>query len=208
MVTFSLLHMMQRFFLSILLGFLLVPSAFAQELTIQFQTPEDLEIDEEVIVTIEVSEGSSPVGVEELSVSYLPADGVFDEVVYDCNDSAVQDNCRANNRGVPGVFEAVFDLKKLPLTVMVDADGVQKSIQLTDSAGAVQAPAAIVLEEPAEVEVMATESTEAVQQTSTGGPVITPENIQVGPAPSWLITLMALGLMCFVVSYFVVKTTD
>ncbi|MGE3279066.1 MAG: hypothetical protein AB7J40_04760 [Candidatus Altimarinota bacterium] len=191
-------------FTSLLLSFLFAPSAFAQQ--IDFQLPDELEIDAEAMVTIEVTEGGEPMEVDDLSVTYSPQDGVFDDVVYDCADPAQMDNCRVNNRGVAGIFEAVFDLKKLPLTVLVDADGVQNSVQLKETQDAPVVEEAAV--EPApEVQVSAAVAQET-QNAAPGGPVMAPESVQVGPSPSWWIILLPLALMCAVVSYFVVKTTD
>lgn len=204
MVTFSFLRMkLRNVFLSLVLSLFFAPSAFAQQ--IDFQVPDELEIDGEAIVTIEVTEDGEPVGVDDLSVTYSPQDGVFDDVVYDCADPAQMDNCRANNRGVAGIFEAVFDLKKLPLTVSVDADGVQDSVQLKEEADAPVVEEAAVESAP-EAEASVVE--EEAPNPSTGGPVIAPESVQVGPSPSWWIILLPLALMCAVVSYFVVKTTD
>lgn len=188
---------LRSFFLSLLLTLSVVPMAFAQSnLSVQFQASDELEIDGETIVTIEVTEDGEPVEVDDMNVSYIPADGVFDDVLYDCNDPDMMENCRANNRGVAGIFEAVFDLKKLPLTVVVDADGTREEMELQ--------PAAMV-------SVPEEEVVEVVEEVVSAAPVaevISPASIQAGPSPAWWVIFAPLVLMCLVVMYFVVKTTD
>src|SRR5690606_33705358 len=115
-------------------------------------------------------------------------------VVYDCNNPEVMENCRANNRGVPGIFEAVLDLKTLPLTVAVVADGSKEEIEL-----------ALLEEVRVDQEAIWEES---VQESAAITPVIAPEDVQVGPSPSWWVIFAPLLLMCVIVTYFVVKTTD
>jgi hypothetical protein len=189
---------LRSFFFSLLLALSVVPMAFAQSnLSVQFQASEELEIDGETIVTIEVTEDGEPVEVDDMNVSYIPADGVFDDVLYDCNDPDMMENCRANNRGVAGIFEAVFDLKKLPLTVVVNADGTREEMEL-QLAAMVTAPEKEVVEVVEEV----IPAVEAAQE------VISPASIQAGPSPAWWVIFAPLVLMCLVVMYFVVKTTD
>lgn len=190
---------------------MLIPVSVAQAaLTIDVQAPETLEINEETVLTIEVTEDGEPVEVDDVSVTYDPEDGVFDEVLYDCSDEEVQDNCRANNRGVDGVFEAVFDLKKLPLTVIVEVDGEEKEVELTndepeEEAAPVVAPATTESSPPV---VVSTTATTAEATTTTTQTTISPASVQAGPSPYSLIILVPLALMCGVVTYFVVKTGE
>lgn len=189
---------LRSLFLAFVFVLMFFPVSLAKAaLDVQFQISEPLELDAEAIVTIEVTEDGEAVEVEDMNVTYIPADGVFDDVVYDCNDPDVMENCRANNRGVPGIFEAVFDLKALPLTVAVDADGSKEEVELA-------------LSEEAEVEVAAeaADVEENLPENSAITPVIAPEDVQVGPSPSWWVIFAPMFLMCVVVTYFVVKTTD
>src|SRR5690606_6904799 len=152
---------LRSFFLAFFFALLFFQTGHAQAvLNVQLQAPEALELDSEALVTIEVTEDGEPVEVEDLQVSYIPADGVFDDVVYDCNNPEVMENCRANNRGVPGIFEAVFDLKTLPLTVAVDADGSKEEIELA-------LPEEVLVDQEAIVE-------ESVQESAAITPVIAP----------------------------------
>lgn len=164
--------------------------------------PTEFVLGEENRVTIEVQDADGgPVEADSIAVSYSPNDGVFDEVVYNCNDTEGLDNCSANNRGVPGIFEAVFDLVDSPVTMTIDYQGVGKQVVM--KAGPTQ-PVPAPAEEPeaAEPEVVS-----APAPTPIAAPVVSPAAVNVGPTPSLWIILLPLFLMSAVVTYFVVKTT-
>lgn len=164
--------------------------------------PTEFVLGEENRVTIEVQDADGgPVEADSIAVSYSPNDGVFDEVVYNCNDTEGLDNCSANNRGVPGIFEAVFDLVDSPVTMTIDYQGVGKQVVM--KAGPTQ-PAPAPVEEPEAVEP---EVVSAPAPAPIAAPVVSPAAVNVGPTPSLWIILLPLFLMSAVVTYFVVKTT-
>lgn len=192
-----------RLFTVALLVSFVTPVVFAAGEQLVVGLPTEFVLGEENRVTIEVQDADGePVEADSIDVSYSPNDGVFDEVVYNCNDAEGLDNCSANNRGVPGIFEAVFDLVDSPVTMTVDFQGVGKQVVMkagpTSSAPASAAEPAV--EEPEEVVA-------APALAPVAAPVVSPAAVNVGPTPSLWIILLPLFLMSAVVTYFVVKTT-
>lgn len=178
-----------------MVGMLLSPFALAQsdisDTKVDVRLPAQLLITEEVSVSIDVTKGDGlPWDGELPEVSFTPADGVEDDVVFDCVNVDESESCQANNRGVAGVYESVFTLKKSPVTMTVEVDGVSKEVQLiaTDS------------EQPVVEEAHPA-------APAPGKPILSPASIQVGPSPSVWVILIPLAVMGIVVTMFVMSTT-
>lgn len=190
-----------------LLFVFLAPVVFAAGEQLVVGLPTEFVLGEENRVTIEVQDADGqPVEADSLAVSYSPNDGVFDEVLYNCNDSEGLDNCMANNRGVPGIFEAVFDLVDSPVTMTIDYQGIGKQVVMKAGKveGAVGTEETVGAVEAEEGEVAAPT---APAPAPVSAPVVSPAAVNVGPTPSLWIVLLPLFLMSAVVTYFVVKTT-
>jgi|CXWL01.1.fsa_nt_gi hypothetical protein len=194
-----LIHPMKHIFsvLAVMTFLISTPMVFAQsdisDTRVEVRLPAQFMIGDEVPVSIDVTKGDGlPWDGDLPSVTFTPTAGVEEDVVYDCSNVDESDSCQANNRGVAGVYESVFILRKTPLTMTVDIDGVSKQVQLM----------ATNAEQPV---------TESVEERVSATPAtvsepVTAASLQVGPSPSMWIILIPLAFMGLVLTFFVVKT--
>lgn len=182
-----------RFFLlSLLLAF--VPQALAQsaEYQVTLTGPDEVQLMDAVTVVLEVTDADgAPVSGLEPEISFDPGDAVSAEILYDCEDSEFYDYCKANHRGVPGIFEIHFVMEQRPLLIEALVEGVRKGIRLDTIADLSVADSVV------EEEVVPAASQEQ----------ILPEHVQAGPSVSFWFIGVPFVLMMSVVSFFVFSTT-
>lgn len=180
------------------------PPALAQnegdDIQITIELPDEISLNEETVVTIEVTDkDGQPVDGADLEVFFDPEENVFDEILNDCGDPDFFDECQANNRAVPGVFESVFDLLDSPVTLEAEVGNVIQSVELSvsgSSGGTTAAPSS------------ASSSASSPSASGSVAGTVSPSSVQVGPYPSIWLLLLPLALMCAVVTYVVIRTTE
>lgn len=214
MVFFSFLfRIFNAFFMSLLVPFLrrsavllllgsmlvsVIPSAFAlqEESRIRLTAPEELRLEQEMIVLVEITDSQGePLEGADPEISFDPGAAVMDEFLYDCGDPALYDACRANHRGVPGLFEVAFVLIDSPVMIEVSVQGVREGLRLA------------VGEEETVSSLIAPLAKAALAPPSVTDEVA-PASIRVGPSQSfWFISFPFL-LLFVIVTYFVLSTKD
>lgn len=180
--------------------------AYAQTVTIKLMPASSIILDEDTSVAIELlDEKNQPLTKVVPQVVFAPSKFVENLEIYDCSDSSEFDNCQANNRGVDGIFEALFTIVDSPVTMTVTAKGKSESLKLNaEEKKAVKKEA-----EPSAAEEETTaEETSPKSAPSTTSTSLALDQIQVGPTPSIWVILVPLALILVVVTVFVVKTTD
>lgn len=158
-------------------------AVFAQSTpVIKLSAPSNLQANEDVTVTIILEESDgSPFSTGVLpDITFSPADNVEDDVLYDCEIEDA-DNCGSNNRGAVGIFEALFRVTEFPVSVDVELNGVNKSLELTGSTAPEETAAA-----PANTPETNTESTAEDNATTS-------QSVQVGPSPLWFLMILITG---------------
>ncbi len=188
--------MFSKFFsLFIALSVLTAPAALAQsaDLQVELSGPDMVKLQDTVRVVLEVTDtdGKALSGLEP-EITFDPGEAVSNEWLYDCEDPEFYDYCKANHRGVAGIFEIQFVMEQTPVLVEVNVNGVLKGLRLN-----------------ADTEELfvqdSTSSSETIASSSSQG--ILPEQVQAGPSlPFWSLALPFMMLMS-VVSFFVFSTT-
>lgn len=176
--------------------------AYAQSITIKLTPASSIILDEETSVSIELLDDKGQALTKVVpQIVFAPSKFVENLEIYDCSDSAEFDNCQANNRGVDGIFEALFTVVDSPVTMTVTAKGKSETLKLT-----AQEKKAAVATAVAESAVEDSGSKDAAVVALA--PSLALDQIQVGPLPSVWVILFPLALILVVVTVFVVKTTD
>jgi hypothetical protein len=179
--------MFKKFF-SLLLALILfsAPQAFAQtsEYQVSLTGPESVELMDSVRVVLEVTDAGKPVSGIEPEITFDPGDAVSAEILYDCEDEEFYDHCKANHRGVAGLFEIHFMIEQSPVLVEAQLGSVIEGIRLN-----------------------ALEPASALEESSVVSSEITPAQVQAGPAFSFLFLVLPFLMLMSVVSFFVFSTT-
>ncbi len=163
--------------------------------TIAVTAPQEMVYDEEQAVMIELQDSDkNPVSGKTPTITFAPSKSVENPQLFDCFDSAVSDSCKANNRGVEGVYESHFVLADSPVTMSVTVDGVTEKKILNGVEASAKS-----LEPDSGTEALA---------ISAPTKVVVPPSLQVGPNPSILFLLLPLAVISLVVTVFVVNTND
>jgi len=188
----SLRRIMVSLFILVFL-FVMSPLTLAQSVDrIEVDLPSQISVDEEVVVVLEiVDEDDELVDDAQVAVSYSPSDGVVDQLILDCGDPNDFDECQVNNRGVDGVFEAVFFLLESPVTMTINADGIIKDVIISASGSSA---------------ATGSSTSSTTSASSSASTTISASSVQVGPSPSVWLILIPLALMCGVVTFVVVKS--
>lgn len=180
------------FLVAVLLAVVVSPVGLAQDIDIQVQVtvPEQVQLNEEVLLVIEVTDQEgNPVEGADPEIAFDPGYAVVDEVLYDCGDSEWYDGCRVNHRGVAGIFEVAFELIEEEVKVSVDVAGLQQLVELDASESSAVIPQAKAALAPADEPA-------------------TLAQVQVGPTPSFWFVILPLVALCAVVAFFVLSTSD
>lgn len=171
-------------------AFLSLPNAFAQsaELEMALSGPESISLHDAVVVVVELTDPQGlPVSGIEPEISFDPGDAVSSELLYDCENPEWYDHCKANHRGVAGIFELHFVMEQSPVLVEVLANGLRQGIRLDTL------PSPLLEKE--------------MELTAVSDFQVAPAQIQAGPSLSFWIMAFPFLILMSVVSYFVVSTT-
>ena len=179
------------------LMFMAVPIAMAQgSLNIDLELSGTVAVDQDVTVIVEVTDGAGELLGDNIpELSFDPESAYENEVVYDCGNADEYDDCQANNRGVEGVYEAVFTLLDSPVTMTVKVGGGSKEIEISAASGSASASTSGTVSGAA-----------AGSASTTAATASSASSVTVGPSPSIWLFLVPLVLMCGVVIFFVAKT--
>jgi hypothetical protein len=183
--------MFSKNFLSILIAaaILTAPTALAQSSDVQLSLtgPEAVQLQDTVRVVLEVADSSgNPVSGIEPEITFDPGEAVSAEWLYDCENPEFYDYCKANHRGVAGLFEIQFVLEQSPVLVEVNVGGVIEGLRLNT------------------LELVAG----AENSSNPEVPVrITPASVQAGPFMSFWFLAFPFMMLMSIVSFFVFSTT-
>ncbi|GEM_PF-6694857 len=189
---------MRRLFIpALFLVLFLIPAAKASGAvsSITITAPETMVFDQEQVVVVELADSEkNPVSGKTPVITFAPSKSVEKVDWFDCFDSAVSDACKANNRGVEGVYESHFVLADAPVTMSVTIDGVTEKKVLNGLEASAK---------PSEPD----SGTEAIPLLAPAK-VVVPASLQVGPSPSILFLILPLAVISLVVTVFVVSTHE
>lgn len=186
---FSPMRFFSYFFLGVFYLILSSIPVFAQSYQVELSGPEIVTNGEIVIAVLEVKDqDGNPAKGMDPEITFNPGENVKEEMLFDCGDEEVFDNCQANHQGVPGIFEISFLLVDQPVLLEATAGGIRRGIRL----------GTVFSSENALYEKKYAKSP-SVDKTKP----LAPEVIQAGPWPSYWILILPFLLLVFVLKLFV-----